>query len=80
MTDIKYVVGEDWQGLYVNSWLKIEGHTIPTYQAIHIIAKSCYGDIQTEEILVNQEWLEEQGNLPNRFSDIPENVIEKRRQ
>lgn len=80
MLDIKYVRSEDWQGLYVNGWLKIEGHSISTYQVIYIVASYLKEakDFTLEELVVNQEWMEEQGDLPNKFYGIPEEAIEWR--
>lgn len=76
MTDIKYVTSEDWQGIYINGWLAIEGHEIQTYQAMHIVAKSCKGkNVKIEEIHVDKHWLEDVGNLPNKLDDIPSEYI-----
>ena len=81
MTIIQYVVVDDWQGLYINGDLKIEGHEISMYQAIHIVAKYCLdtNKVRIEKIYLNQEWVEDNGNLPNKFSEIPQEMFEERR-
>lgn len=78
MVVIQYVVADDWQGLYVNEYLKIEGHDISMYQALNIVAKYCIGadDVRIEKNYVNQEWMEDNGNLPNKYAEIPKEMIE----
>lgn len=79
MLDIKYVLGEDWEGIYINDWLKIEGHDVSTFQAIYIVASYMkeFNDFKIKVLTVNQEWLEDQGSFPIAFENIPkESVME----
>ncbi len=66
--DNKYILVrcDDWEGLYKNGELLDEGHDIDLAKHLGI-----------ERVYVNQEWVEEKVNFPNKLSDIPEEVIER---
>jgi hypothetical protein len=64
MSDITIVKGDDWHGLYKDGTLLVEGHKL-TYEdiadalGVKITEKEC-----------DQEWLEDNGNLPKKLSDV----------
>jgi len=67
---ITRVLAEDWQGVYVDDRLEVEGHSIPDFDWINLIRKHFHEDLQDETIEVNQEWLEERLGLPTNLRDV----------
>ena len=81
MLDLKYIVGEDWQGIYINNVLTEEGHIIRFKDGFECICKyinnvETVDHIQFDTYEVNQDWLEDQGSLPEKFEDIPSDLLE----
>jgi hypothetical protein len=66
---------EDWEGLYLNDLLQFEGHKISVLEALEFV--SDLGDFDVEPQWIAYEWMQEQGNLPLNFNDIPPEVIDK---
>lgn len=77
---IQIVTGEDWQGLYINNVLEEDRHSLSINVVIKRIADyinqlgiedgiSCYF------YEIDQEWMEEQGELPQDFNDIPKDCL-----
>jgi hypothetical protein len=58
------VCGDDWQGLYINGKLVEEGHNIPLDEIFK------YLGIEGRSITVNDEWLQEQGRLPENLDEV----------
>ena len=82
MLDVKYVLGEDWEGIYINNFLVQEGHKIKFKDGFNIICKHIndldgVDNIQFSTYDVDQDWLEDQGELPCDFTDIPEDMLEE---
>ena len=59
-----FVCGDDWSGFYINDVLKLEGHKITPEDILEIL------EIDFERFHVNQEWLEDLGNLPKNIKDV----------
>ena len=82
MIDVKYVVGEDWEGIYINNSLVEEGHRIRFKDGFEVICKHIneiknIDSIQFTTYDVNQDWLEDKGGLPEKFEDIPNDLLEE---
>ena len=80
--DIKYVSGEDWEGLYIHNKLVDETHSISFKQGFELICKYIneiknVGEIAFDIYEIDQEWLEGVGNFPEEFDDIPSDMLEK---
>lgn len=80
--DVKYVIGEDWEGIYINNELENEGHSIRFGEGFELISEYINDvagvskiDFNTYE--VSQEWLENEGNLPQKFDNIPINLLKR---
>lgn len=72
---IDLVSGEsEWQGLYVNGKLVEENHSLSCEAVLRQLADLKL--IQFVETYVSQEYLDDQGNLPDLLSDIPKEVVE----
>ena len=83
MLDIKYVEGDDWAGLYINGNLKCEGHRIRINEGIETI-RDYVNDFSVNLNLINftsyevdQDWLEDRGDLPSKFNGIPKGMLEE---
>lgn len=82
MLVVKYIVGDDWDGLYVHNVLVDEGHKIDFKEGFEIICRhideiESVDSIHFSTYSVNQDWLEEQGSLPEKFEDIPSEMLEE---
>lgn len=65
--------GGDWEGVYLDGALSEEGHS-------HIAGHSLPGlckrlGVDFCRVTVSNEWMEWAGNLPAKFSDIPDAAI-----
>jgi hypothetical protein len=61
---IAFVDGDDWEGLYLNGKLVKEGHNIRTDDLL------CYLGFDAEYLYADDEWLAEQGRLPENLEDV----------
>ena len=83
MLDIKYVMGDDWAGFYINNVLKLEGHSIRFIDGLEEMSKyintyNCsFNQFNFNCYNIDQDWLEDQGELPCEFEDIPEDMLEE---
>ena len=82
MIDVKYVVGEDWEGIYVQDKLLDEGHKIrfdDGFEAICEYINNVEGvsEIKFSTYNIDQDWLEDEGNLPEFFENIPKDMLER---
>lgn len=77
---IQIVTGEDWQGLYINNVLEDDGHSL----SVNIVVKQIadyINQLGVEDGIscyfyeIDQEWMEEQGGLPQDFNDIPKDWL-----
>ena len=68
MSQVVLVFGDDWQGLYVDGFLSVEGHAVATPDALpHLVGKTVDS---YEEVEANQTWLERRSCLPLRLRDV----------
>ncbi len=68
------VRADDWQGIYVSGYLHWEHHDIDEYGWVRL--HNQYAGERWSACSFNShglEWLDNEGCLPNYFSDIPKN-------
>ena len=63
-----YVVAEDWEGIYIDDKLQLEGHSIQTPDAMKLTIENEVTELSVYEI--DQEYMEELGSLPESFSQL----------
>lgn len=62
--NIVLVVGDDWEGLYVNGQLAVEGHSLTVRDVC-----ACIGiELQTRGC--DEDWLHDEGALPIELGDV----------
>jgi hypothetical protein len=66
MSNLTIVTGDDWQGLYKDGTLFTESHRLTPDDIADVLGIT----IVNKE--ANQEWLEENGKLPYKLSDVKE--------
>lgn len=81
MLDIKYVIGDGWEGIYIYNMLVYEAHNIKFEQGFgivcdHINEVESPKHIQFSIYSIDQDWLENEGKLPENFEDIPSYLLE----
>lgn len=64
----------DWEGIYINGVLEYEGHDTPTYVSLDILRKNNYY-IDVKLYRVHNKYMNEVGNFPDKFEDIPKEVL-----
>lgn len=69
-----YVSADDWCGVYIDDELRYEGHSIPPHTWIELISSHKYID-ECKSYHLNNEYMEDVGELPVRFKDIPKEAI-----
>ena len=65
------VIAENWEGVYINDDLVMEGHRIDHMDWLKLINK--YKSMSATYIEFNddvQEWLEDNGTLPTEYSNL----------
>ena len=69
MADIVFVTNEDdWQGVYVDGWLKDQGHNVSWLFVLETLIGE---EIEcVSSLTVDSNWLSGRGNLPYNFSDV----------
>lgn len=65
---LELVVGDDWEGLYVDGRLACEGHSVTLQDLARVVG------LQLVCSDVDGQWLDDQGQLPELLSEIPEKV------
>ena len=61
---VNIVYADDWQGIYIDGKLKLEGHKIELFQFADIIG------LELEEFEASYKWLINSGRLPEDFSEV----------
>lgn len=64
-----HVTSDDWEGLYQNGLLQMEGHQLPPMHVTAIL-KDGYDEYRYYEIIGT--WLQEEGNLPQTLDELYE--------
>lgn len=84
MVIIKFVSADDWQGIYVHNDLVIQQHSIDALTGTKAISDYIvinigfnFNHFTIEEYKIDSEWLEEYGELPGKFDEIPNGVLTK---
>ena len=81
MIKITYIFADDWCGIYVNNDLVIENHSIDFVYGMKFIAKYISDNgIEVNQFIfekyeIDQEWIENMGNLPDDFSERPTDIL-----
>ena len=63
---ITIVSGDDWEGVYRNGRLVCEGHIVNCYEALRSLG------YPVKCVTADQDWLEDNGRLPDRLSEVVE--------
>lgn len=71
MIKIDYVTGDDWEGLYIDGNLVEENHTISIFDLLETLEDRKLLTFECTE--VNQNYLEDLGNLPDNFEALDKN-------
>jgi hypothetical protein len=66
---VKIVGYDDWWGIYVDGKLFYQDHEIP-----NSILLEAYG-MKLDETEVDGEWMYNEGQLPEKLSDIPKEAL-----
>ena len=61
---------EEWEGLYVDGELVMEDHSLRVHRLLDYLRNHGYLNIEWK--YVEQEWLNDRGNLPTRLEDVPD--------
>lgn len=71
MSKLTYVSSThgDWSGIYIDNQLDYEGHSIPVWVWIDLFNLNSISE--AVQFQVDGEWLEDGGNFPQLFDDIP---------
>ena len=64
MAKVTYVQGDDWEGVYIDGKLEIEGHSIDFREVLDKMG------VQVESISADCNWLHERGRLPDNLSEV----------
>ena len=82
MLDVKYVLGEDWEGIYINNVLVDERHKIRFRDGFETVCRHI-NEVESSEYIqfstydIDQDWLEDQGSLPKKIENIPSELLEE---
>lgn len=61
---VNFVTSSDWEGLYVDGELVLEGHSISAMQVLRAL-KIAYTSVEADD-----DWLYDVGRLPEKIEDI----------
>ena len=80
MIDVKYVLGEDWEGIYIQDKLIEEGHRIRFRDGFEAFCEY-FNNVEGANAIefstydIDQDWLEDEGSLPEYFESIPADTL-----
>ncbi len=63
---LTFVGADDWEGLYINDKLVMENHSLDIFKVLNAIG------IDYKFIFADDEWMGEQGSLPEKLKDVKE--------
>ncbi|KZE65071.1 hypothetical protein AV545_03880 [Paenibacillus jamilae] len=70
------VSGDDWSSVYINHNKEFSGHSIPEHVFIKLINGHMPERAESYYMIQNgQEWLEDHGDFPDNFNDIPKEYL-----
>lgn len=61
---LDFVTADDWQGLYINSKLVLENHSLDWRHILDAL------DIEYDNDVIDEKWMEENGRLPKDLKDV----------
>jgi len=64
---VEILQSDDWEGLYIDGALIIEGHRLPASQVLAVVAPLLRFD--TALLQADEEWLEDAGSFPLLLRD-----------
>lgn len=65
------VMGDDWEGLYVDGQLQAEGHSLSPMRVLRALGNSLDPMLlNAEGVIADDEWLSDVGTLPMALSDV----------
>lgn len=67
-TRVALVDVDDWTGLYINGQLAIQNHSLSERHVLEALAKA--GAIEFGVAYVDEEWLNDRGDLPESLADV----------
>lgn len=74
---VRLIKADDWEGLYIDDSIFEQGHKLDGEVFLGLLCnysdKLCGG---YEIYYIEQEWIEDLGYLPQKFSDIPVEVLD----
>lgn len=82
MLDVKYVFGDDWEGIYINNVIVNQRQKITFNNGFNAICKyineiESVDHIQFSVYSVDQDWLEVEDSFPKYFDKIPSKALEE---
>lgn len=78
MSHIKIVYGDDWECLYENDQEVTQGHQLRNFYWYELGRRNpeiIFDDIEFYE--VDDQWLEDNGNFPSNFNEIPKDKLKE---
>jgi hypothetical protein len=66
---------DDWEGIYLDGELIYEDHRIHNYVWIELIKEHGAFSKEVENYWVDEDYMCDFGNFPNRFKDIPKEML-----
>lgn len=64
------VLGDDWEGIYTNGKLALEGHSIGTLELLEWLKETGQKITSVAQVEADTEWLNENGSLPRLIEDV----------
>lgn len=68
--DMTRVYASDWEGIYANGGLVMEGHSIDAGQCLIWLAKRMAHVSSYNEVEACDDWLSDRGDLPQDLSSV----------
>jgi hypothetical protein len=69
-----FVQTDDWEVLYVNGKLNSENHRMQAGDWLELLIDfKCFATVET--FWVDEDYMHDLGNFPDRFSDLPKEVL-----
>lgn len=64
MPKITYVIGDDWEGVYLDGKLKAEGHHVTLREFVELLG------LEFETVEADDVWLDNMASLPEDLNDV----------
>ena len=72
MARLVLALGDDWEGLYIDGVLLLQGHSLQPIAVLQQALKPAFKltDDDIEQRYVNLTWLEDRGDLPSSLTEV----------